>query len=77
MDWFASIEAWQPTINTLALIVLALVGGGTLKVHNVRLKHKDQKIEELAEVTESVQDIVKRIEKLLDDSSGPEFSHLH
>lgn len=69
-DSAPSVEGWQPTINTVLLIVLAVVGQRHVKTRrneNRTVKRRLRKIE----LT------VGDIEKTLDNADGIETNHLH
>lgn len=76
----AALDNWQPTINTVLLIALALLGERKLKVHRrgkrVMERRLSKRVDRIERTVEETSRNVHSIQELL-DSSGDETRHLH
>jgi hypothetical protein len=73
---FGSLEAWQPTINTLLLILLTLLGGKVIKVQRIKHGWQRRRMKRLEDAVQETRGVVLSIQDFL-DGSGDEFKHLH
>lgn len=75
----ASIDAWQPAVNTTLLIILTVVGRKELKRHGKRISRSERRekdrVRRFEQTMEETRDVVRRVEAFLDES-GPEYDHL-